>query len=84
MFSFDSIIDTVQNGKKQFVETFVQDAKFKAELVKLVDAQSAFAKGQVKTTLSIAEAFYNNTNDAIKTASNKRSSVKTASVKEAQ
>jgi hypothetical protein len=68
MFSFDSTIDAVQSAKKQFVETFVQDAKFKAELVKLVDAQAAFAKGQVSTTLAIAEAFYKNANDAVKTA----------------
>lgn len=68
MFSFDSIIDAVQNGKKQFVETFISDAKFKAELIKLVDAQTAFAKGQVKTTLSIAEAFYTNANEAAKKA----------------
>ena len=66
MFSFDSIIDAVQNGKKQFVETFISDAKFKAELIKLVDAQTAFAKGQVTTTISIAEAFYKNANEAAK------------------
>ena len=68
MFSFDSIIDAVQGAKKQFVETFIQDAKFKAELIKLVDAQAAFAKGQVKTTLAIAEAFYTNANEAAKKA----------------
>jgi hypothetical protein len=69
MFSFDSIIDAVQNGKKQFVETFISDAKFKAELIKLVDAQTAFAKGQVTTTISIAEAFYKNANEAVKKVS---------------
>jgi hypothetical protein len=57
---FNQVIDTVQNGKKQFVETFVQDAKFKAELIKLVDAQTTFAKGQVQSTLSIAEAIAKN------------------------
>ena len=66
MFSFDSTIDAVQGAKKQFVETFITDKTFKEELIKLVDAQSAFAKGQVKTTLSIAEAFYKNANDAVK------------------
>ena len=70
MFSFDSIIDAVQGAKKQFVNTFIQDEKFKAELIKLVDAQSAFAKGQVTTTLSIAEAFYKNANEAAKKATN--------------
>ena len=57
---FNQVIDAIQSGKKQFVETFVQDAKFKAELIKLIDAQATFAKGQVETTLSIAEAFAKN------------------------
>jgi len=62
---FNQVIDAVQNGKKQFVNTFVTDDKFKAELIKLVDAQTEFAKGQVKTTLSIAEAFVKNASDAV-------------------
>ena len=66
MFTTDTIIDSVQNAKKQFVNTFiVNNDAFKAELIKLVDAQTEFAKGQVKTTLSIAEAFYKNATDAI-------------------
>jgi hypothetical protein len=65
MFTFDFIIDSVQGAKKTFVNTFVTDKKFQAELVKLVDAQTAFAKGQVQTTLSIAEAFVKNASDAV-------------------
>ena len=67
MFTPDFIIDGVQNAKKQFVNTFVTNDKFKAELVKLIDAQTEFAKGQVKTTLSIAEAFVKNASNAIYT-----------------
>lgn len=65
MFTFDFIIDSVQNAKKTIVNTFVTDKKFQAELIKLVDAQTEFAKGQVKTTLSIAEAFVKNASDAV-------------------
>ena len=65
MFTFDSFIDSVQNAKKQVVNTFVTDKTFQADLIKLVDAQTEFAKGQVKTTLSIAEAFVKNASDAI-------------------
>ena len=68
MFSFDSTIDAIQGAKKQFVETFVTDAKFKADLIKLVDAQTTFAKGQVTTTLSIAEAFTKNAGEGYKQA----------------
>jgi hypothetical protein len=57
---FNQVIDAVQNSKKQFVETFVQDDKFKKDLIKLVDTQTEFAKGQVQTTLSIAEAIAKN------------------------
>ncbi len=65
MFTLDFAIDSVQNAKKTFVNTFVTNDKFKAELIKLVDAQTEFAKGQVKTTLSIAEAFVKNASEAV-------------------
>ncbi len=65
MFTPEAIIDSVQNAKKQFVNAVITNDSFKAELIKLVDAQTEFAKGQVKTTLSIAEAFYKNATDAI-------------------
>jgi hypothetical protein len=65
MFTPDFYIDGVQNAKKQFVNTFVTNEPFKTELIKLVDAQTEFAKGQVKTTLSIAEAFVKNATNAV-------------------
>ncbi len=65
MFTPDYIIDSVQNAKKTFVTTFVTNETFKAELIKLVDAQTEFAKGQIKTTLSIAEALVKNASTAV-------------------
>ncbi len=65
MFTPDFYIDGVQNAKKTFVNTFVTNDKFKAELIKLVDAQTEFAKGQIKTTLSIAEALVKNASDSV-------------------
>ena len=65
MFTPEAIIDSIQNAKKQFVNTFVSNESFKKELVKLVDAQTEFAKGQVKTTLQIAEAFVKNATNAV-------------------
>lgn len=64
MFTPEFFIDSVQSAKKQIVSTFVTDAKFKAELNKLIDSQTEFAKGQVKTTLSIAEALIKNASTA--------------------
>lgn len=68
MFTPDAIIDSIQNGKKQIVNTFVTDKKFQAELIKLVDAQTSFVKGQVKTSLDIAQAIAKNASDAVYTA----------------
>jgi hypothetical protein len=66
MFTSDTIIDSVQNAKKQVVNTvFASNDSFKKELVKLIDAQTEFAKGQVKTTLQIAEALVKNATSAV-------------------
>ena len=62
---FNQIIDAVQDSKKTFVTTFIKDEKFQAELVKLVDAQTKFAKGSVQSSLDIAQAFVKNASDAI-------------------
>ena len=49
MFTFDATIDAVQNGKKQFVNTFVTNQSIKDTLVNFVDAQTAYTKAAVKT-----------------------------------
>ncbi len=67
MFTADFYIDGVQNAKKQFVNAVVTNEAFKKELIKLVDAQTEFAKGQVKTTLSIAEAIVKNATSTVYT-----------------
>jgi hypothetical protein len=66
MFIHNQIIDSIQSSKKQFVNTFVQDAKFKAELNKLIDAQAAATKTAVDASLAIATAFAKNMQDAAK------------------
>jgi len=62
---FNQVIDAIQSGKKQFVNTFVKDESFKAELTKLVDAQTAFAKGSVQSSLDIAQALVKNVGNAV-------------------
>jgi len=64
MFIHTQLIDTIQAGKKQFVETFVQDKTFKAELIKLIDAQAAATKTSVEASLAIATAFTKNASNA--------------------
>jgi hypothetical protein len=66
MFIHNQIIDSIQSGKKQIVNTFVQDATFKEELIKLIDAQAQAAKASVNASVAIAEAFVKNTSTAMK------------------
>jgi hypothetical protein len=66
MFTPNQIIDTIQNSKKQIVNTFVIDPKFKEELHRLIDAQATAAKVSFDASLAIAQAFYSNANEAIK------------------
>jgi hypothetical protein len=60
----DTIIESIQDGKKKLVNTFVTDAKFKADLIKLIDAQTNFAKGSVKSSMDIAQAIVKNASDS--------------------
>jgi hypothetical protein len=68
MFTPNQFIDAVQSGKKQIVNTFVVDAKFKEELNKLIDSQAQAAKASVDASLAIAQAFVKNTTEAMKKA----------------
>ena len=58
-------VNFVQNAKKEWTKRFVQDKKIAESFDSYVDAQTEFAKGQVKTTLSIAEAFVKNASNAV-------------------
>lgn len=53
MFTPENFIDTVQNGKKQFVNTFVQHEGIKTALNEFVDAQSAYTKAALKTATEV-------------------------------
>jgi hypothetical protein len=68
MFTHNQVIDAIQSSKKQFVNTFVTDAKFKEELNKLIDAQAQAAKVSVDASLAIAQAFTKNVTEAMKKA----------------
>jgi ATP phosphoribosyltransferase len=58
MFTADAIIDTVQTGKKTFVNTFVTNETVKESMIKFIDAQADYTKKATKvgmdtfTTLS--------------------------------
>jgi len=65
MFTFDSIIDTINGAQTKFVETYVTDKKVQAEITKLIDAQAAFTKTTYNNTLELAQTAVKNFNDVV-------------------
>ena len=54
MFTADAIIDTVQTGKKTFVNTFVTNEAIKESMIKFIDAQADYTKRASKVGLDTA------------------------------
>jgi hypothetical protein len=48
MFTTDAIIDSVQTGKKTFVNTFVTNEATKEAMIKFIDAQADYTKKAAK------------------------------------
>lgn len=48
MFTADFLIDTVQNGKKTFVNTFITHEETKTALNEYIDSQTAYTKAVTK------------------------------------
>jgi len=63
MFTADAIIDTVQTGKKTFVNTFVTNATVKESMIKFIDAQADYTKQAAKVGM---DAFTTLSSEAIK------------------
>ena len=54
MFTTDAIIDTVQTGKKTFVNTFVTHEATKDAMIKFIDAQADYTKKAAKVGMDTA------------------------------
>lgn len=54
MYSVDQTIETIQNAKKQFVNTMVKNEAIAKSLNEFVDAQTAYTKSAVKATQEAA------------------------------
>ena len=63
MFTADAIIDTVQTGKKTFVNTFVTNEAVKESMIKFIDAQADYTKRAAKVGLDTATTL---TSEAVK------------------
>ena len=64
MFTLDATIDAVQNGKKQFVKTFVQNEKIAEAMNTFIDEQAAYTKKAAKVG---TDTFATLTSEMVKT-----------------
>ena len=58
MFTPENFIDTVQNGKKQFVKTAITHEGTAKVLNDFVDAQTAYTKDAVKAFTKVGTSLY--------------------------
>ena len=70
MFTLDATIDAVQNGKKQFVKTFVQNEKVADAMNTFIDEQAAYTKKAAKvgtdTLTTLTSEFVKTAQEAMK------------------
>ena len=55
MFTVEKLVDTIQNSKKQFVETFVKQEDVRDSLNEFIDAQSEYTKTVVDTATKLTK-----------------------------
>jgi len=65
MFTLDATIDAVQNGKKQFVKTFVQNEKIAEAMNTFIDEQATYTKKAAKVGTDTVATL---TSEMVKTA----------------
>ena len=69
MFTLDATIDAVQTGKKNFVNTFVQNEGVKEAMIKFIDAQGDYTKKAVKAGTDAASQIASETVKAVQEVS---------------
>ena len=58
---FDTVIEQIQNSKKQFVKTFVTDAKIAATLNEFIDSQAEYTKRASQATFDATSVIVHET-----------------------
>ena len=67
MFTLDPVIDTIQTGKKTFVQTFVSNENVAKALNSFIDAQTEYTKKAVKVATDTATVL---TQESVKAVEN--------------
>ena len=65
MFTVDQTIDAVQNGKKEFVKTFVQNETAATAMNEFIDAQAEYTKKAAKVGMDTFTTLASETTKAV-------------------
>ena len=65
MFTADAVIDSIQTGKKTWVNMFVTNDTMKDAMVKFIDNQSDYTKKAIKATTDAATTVMSETVKAV-------------------
>ena len=68
MFTVDQTVDTIQNGKKQFVKTFVQNETAATAMNEFIDAQAEYTKKAAKVGMDTFTTLASETTKAMQNA----------------
>ena len=68
MFTADAFIDTVQTGKKTWVNIFITNETAKEAMIKFVDNQAEYTKKAIKATTDAATTVASETVKAVQEA----------------
>ena len=68
MFTADAFIDTVQTGKKTWVNTFVSNETVKDAMISFIDAQADYTKRAAKVTTDAVTTIASESVNVIKKA----------------
>ena len=68
MFTVDQSVDTIQNGKKQFVKTFVQNEAAATAMNEFIDAQAEYTKKAAKVGMDTFTTLATETTKAMQNA----------------
>jgi len=68
MFTADTLIDTVQNSKKQFVKTFVTNEHIAESMNHFIDTQADYTKKAFKATTDAATEIMQETQKVMREA----------------
>ena len=66
MFTVEKLVDSIQNGQRQFVETFVKNEEIRKSINELIDAQAQYTKTVSDTVTELGKTVSDQTSKTVK------------------